>query len=224
MKSAESLWRRIALQCAAVVTGAVMGAAALAACASSSAPVPAGATTIEIANHAAVVMGSEKATVAVVMVHGRSTHKDSWYDVMPKITGAGYRAIAYDYDATGGAGIAAVVAYERAHGAKTIVLMGSSLGAGHVLRSAIPALTHPAAVITFSAVEIVTIDPAIPVFAIASKGDGNTAKNAHAIARGVKSQELIVTGATHGVDLVHPHPEVVDAIVTWLAKTLGANA
>ncbi len=194
--------------------------ATLGGCANSTATTPSGARSLTIAGHAAVEYGSVAATTVVVMVHGRTTHKDSWYPLFRQVGSAGYRAVAYDYDATGDADVRAVVQYERAHGTTTIVLMGSSLGAGHALRGGNDATIRAVAVVSISAVAVATT--IAPVLAIASLGDGATPANAREIVQrsGHGSESLIVSGSTHGVDLVHPHPEVVSAIIAWLKKTL----
>ena len=179
---------------------------------------PAGLRTASVAGHASAELGDRQAKTAIVMVHGRSTHKDSWYPMMPKLAAAGYRTIAYDYDSSADAEIAAVVKQVRAEGAEQIVLMGSSLGAGHALRASNDCVVAAEATVTFSAVAVVET-PLQSVLAIASKKDGDTAANARAIAnnQGLQSRALVIEGATHGVDLVNHHPEAIDAVVQWLA-------
>ena len=149
-----------------------------------------------------------RGTTAVVMIHGATTHKDSWYPLMPQASpNAGYWAIAYDYDSSKSADVAEIVAYARAHGAKRIVLVGSSLGAEHALETADP--LHVDAVVNFSSEVEHTVKE--PLLAIASHGDGNTAVYAqHNVSgRGPESKVVIVNGSTHGIDLVHPHPEAM---------------
>ncbi len=184
---------------------------------------PDGLRLTTIAGHSTAELGNTEAPTAIVMVHGRSTHKDSWYPVMPKLVAAGYRAVAYDYDSSGDPDIAAVVQQLRGEGVGTFVLMGSSLGAGHVLRASNDCEIAAYATITFSAGEIIKV-PGQPILAIASNGDGETAATARAL---TESQELqskaeIVQGSTHGVDLVNGHPETIDAAVDWLKIVMAA--
>jgi pimeloyl-ACP methyl ester carboxylesterase len=152
------------------------------------------------------------------MIHGATTHKDSWNSLLPVLADAGYWAIAYDYDSSKSADVAEIVAYARAHGAKRIVLAGSSLGAEHALETADP--LHVDAVVNFSSEVERTIKE--PLLAITSQGDGQTATyakhNAKAAGRG--STYDIVTGSTHGIDLVHPHPEAMTAVTAWLSQIL----
>jgi alpha-beta hydrolase superfamily lysophospholipase len=192
----------------------------MAACSSSASP-PKGARTTKFAGHNAVEQGS--GTTAVVMIHGKSTHKDSWFPLMPKLAAAGYWAIAYDYDSQGSGDLAEIVAYARAHGAKRLVLAGSSLGAQHALEAA-DAL-HADAVITFSSEVEHTIRE--PLLAIASVGDGDTVTYArhnvdtakHSGAHDTKIVE--VKGSTHGIDMVNPHPEVMKVVTDWLRTVLA---
>ncbi len=206
------------------VLAAIALLGALAGCSSSSASAPKGSRQLSIAGHAAVEMGAGRATV-VVMIHGLTTHKDSWYPLMPALTTAGAWTIAYDYDSSKSADVAAIVDYAKAHGATRVVLVGSSLGAQHALESA--GSLHAAAVVTFSSEVDRTIKE--PLLAIASKGDGDTAaiagRNVDQAAThgGHDSQVVVVDGSTHGIDLVHPHPEVITTVVSWLGKTAGAG-
>jgi pimeloyl-ACP methyl ester carboxylesterase len=206
--------RRRASRAASLLVSLLVAAAA---CSSDAPSGPKGSRQLSIAGHAAVEQGS--GTTAVIMIHGATTHKDSFYPLMPKIAGAGDWAIAYDYDSSGSGDIAEIVVYAKAHGAKRIVLVGSSLGAQNALTAA-DAL-HVAAVVTFSS----EVEHAIkePLLAIASEHDGSTATYAkhNADAAGPGSQLDIVSGSTHGIDLVHPHPEAMTTVTDWLAKTLG---
>ena len=208
---------RSSLRTLRAIAGVALVTAFTAQC-SSNIQKPPGLRTTTVAGHVAAELGEPQAKTAIVMVHGRSTHKDSWYPMMPKLAAAGYRTIAYDYDSSAEAEIATVVKQVRAEGAEHIVLMGSSLGAGHALRASNDCVVAADATITFSAVEVVA-SPFQPVLAIASEKDGDTTANARAIAKnqGLRSQALIIKGATHGVDLVNNHPEAIDAVVRWLA-------
>jgi Alpha/beta hydrolase family len=183
---------------------------------------PEGLRMTTLAGHSTAELGNASATKAVVMVHGRSTHKDSWYPVMPKLAAAGYRTVAYDYDSSGDADVAAVVQQLRDDGVTEFVLMGSSLGAGHALRASRDCDVGARATITYSAVEAVDV-PFQPILAVASKNDGTTAAKANEIAnnQGLRSRALIIAGSTHGVDMVNGHPEAIDQVVEWL-KALPA--
>ncbi len=203
----------------AVVIAVLIGA--LAGCSSSGASIPKGARRTTIAGHAAVEMGF--GSTAVVMIHGLTTHKESWFPLMPRLASQGAWTIAYDYDANGqSADVAEIVAYARANGATRIVLAGSSLGAQHALEAA-DAL-HVNAVITFSSEVERTIKE--PLLAIASRGDGDTATiAAHIVDEaathgGLNSEVDVVDGSTHGIDLVNPHPEAMTTVSDWLTKVL----
>jgi hypothetical protein len=188
----------------------------VAACSSSEASAPKRSTNITIAGHQAVETG--QGTTAVVLIHGATTHKDAFYPLMPVLAAAGDWAIAYDYNSSGNADVDKIVAYARAHGATTIVLCGSSLGAERALESA-DAL-HVDAVVNFSSEIERTIKE--PLLAIASLHDGQTATYArHNVSvAGPGSQLDVVSGSTHGIDLVHPHPEAMKTVTTWLAQVL----
>lgn len=194
---------------------ALLGAAA--ACSSSAASTPKGAHAFSIAGHHAVELGT--GTTAVVMIHGATTHKDSFYPLMPALAAAGYWGIAYDYDSSGSADVAEIVAYARTHGAQKVVLIGSSLGAQHAMEAADS--LHVNAVVAFSAEIERTVKE--PLLAIASEHDGNTVtyatQNVHNA--GPNSQLTIVSGNTHGIDLVNPHPEAKATVTKWLAKILA---
>lgn len=178
---------------------------------------PDGLRMTTIAGHSTAELGDTNAATAIVMLHGRSTHKDSWYPMMPKLVAAGYRAVAYDYDSSGDPDIVAVIEQLRGERVGSFVLMGSSLGAGHVLRASNDCEIAAYATITFSAGEVVDV-PGQPILAIASNDDGTTAATARAISdnRGLSSRAEIIEGSTHGVDLVNDHPETIDAVVEWL--------
>jgi pimeloyl-ACP methyl ester carboxylesterase len=192
-------------------------AATATACSSDSGAMPKGARSTKIAGHKAFEEGS--GTTAVVMIHGLTTHKDSWNSLLPVLAKAGYWGIAYDYDSSKSADVAEIVAYARAHGATRIVLAGSSLGAQHALETADS--LHADAVVTFSSEVERTIKE--PLLAIASQGDGQTATYAkrNAAAAGPHSKSIIVAGSTHGIDLVHPHPEAMTAVTDWLSTVLA---
>jgi acetyl esterase/lipase len=180
---------------------------------------PTAARTLQISGHAASEMG--QGSTAVVLVHGASTHKDSWFPLMPALAGAGYDAVALDLGTDRAAAVQAAVTYVRAHGAKQVVLMGSSLGAADVLEAA--ADGDYAAVVTFSAVSTHTTDE--PVYAIASRNDptADTVSIANEIVAGsgAHSARLVVEGGTHGVALVPGHPEAVTLLLRWLRAVLG---
>ena len=108
----------------------------------------------------------------------------------------------------------------RVHTAlRQIVLVGSSLGAQHALESADS--LHVNAVVAFSAEVERTVKE--PLLAIASQHDGSTTTYAsHNVQNaGPHSQLTIVSGNTHGIDLVNPHPEVKATVTKWLATVLG---
>jgi pimeloyl-ACP methyl ester carboxylesterase len=190
------------------------------ACSSSSHPDPAklGVRSLTIAGHAALQDGFGPR--AVVMAHGATTHKEQWLPLMPTLARAGYDVVALDLGDDRAAAVQDAVAYVKQHGASTIVLMGSSAGAGDVLAAA--ASGRYAAVVTFSAVSVRTTDE--PVLAIASKDESSPAMTVapqivHGSGKG--STVHVVEGNVHGADMVKQHPEVGAYVVSWLATTLG---
>ncbi len=201
---------------AVMVCLALVAAVGFGACSKGQSSPPNGATKTTIAGHAAVQMG--KGTTAIVMIHGASTHKDSFNSLLPKIAAAGDWAIAYDYNSSGSAEVDKIVAFARTHGAEHVVLIGSSLGAEHALESA--GALHVDAVVTFSSEVERTVHE--PLLAIASEHDGSTATYAanNVTAAGPRSRLDVVSGSTHGIDLVHPHPEVMTRLIAWLSQVV----
>jgi pimeloyl-ACP methyl ester carboxylesterase len=190
------------------------------ACSSSTAPVhlPSGVDAGVIAGHPALQAGH--GATAIVMVHGATTHKEQWLVMLPPLARAGYRAIALDLGPDRKAAVEAAINDARETGATRIVLFGSSLGAQDALEeaSATGRATDIAAVVTFSAVVVRTAPT--PVLAIASEHDPNadTVSIARTIASGSghDSTTIVVSGSTHGADLVQQHREVIDEVIRWL--------
>ena len=175
---------------------------------------PTGATTIAIDGQAVTQLGT--GPEAIIMLHGASTHRDAWYQFMPRLAKAHFATYAVDYPSASEprAIVAAVIAYARAHGSTTFVLMGSSRGAGYALGLAD---LEPRAVVSISAVAATTSSRR--VLTIASEQDTAAPPQlAKAIAAGsgAGSVEVTVSGQTHGADMVHPHPEIVDTIIKFL--------
>ena len=175
---------------------------------------PAGATTIAIGGQAVTQLGT--GPEAIIMLHGASTHRDAWYQFMPGLAKAHFATYAVDYPSASEprAIVAAVIAYARAHGSTTFVLMGSSRGAGYALGLAD---LEPRAVVSISAVAATTSSRR--VLTIASEHDAAAPPQlatAIAAGSGAGSVEVTVSGQTHGADMVHPHPEIVDTIIKFL--------
>lgn len=180
-------------------------------------PRPDNVATVTIAGHTVAQLGT--GTTAIIMLHGKSTHRDAFYPYMPKLADAGFATYSIDYpsgrlprDA-----VSTVKEYAFARGATSFVLMGSSLGAGYALQLSD---LKPTATVAISAV---SLNPTSGVvMSIASKNDGKTAAIATdtvaVSARGSKA--LIVSGQTHGAAMIHNHPEILPAIIDFLTTPI----
>ena len=174
---------------------------------------PANVATLTIGGRTVSQLG--EGSTAIIMLHGASTHRDAFFPFMPQLAAAGFATYTLDYPSAHipRAEVLAVKQYAFDHGATKFVLMGSSLGAGYALQLAD---LQPNATISISAVRDYP-NPGL-VMAIASKNDGQTAKVAARAADGgaAGSRLLIVSGQTHGADIVHPHPDILPKIVAFL--------
>ena len=176
-------------------------------------PRPDNVATVAIAGHTVAQLGT--GATAIIMLHGKSTHRDAFYPYMPKLATAGFATYSIDYPSgqLPRAAVSAVKEYAFARGATSFVLMGSSLGAGYALQLSD---LKPAATIAISAV---SLNPTSGlVMSIASKNDGTTASIAtDTVAVSASgSKALIVSGQTHGAAMIHNHPEILPAIIDFL--------
>jgi putative redox protein len=179
-----------------------------------------------------------RGTVAIVLAHGATTTKESWYAPMPAFADAGYRVLAFDSRGVGdsiGAGastdpaaraadIEAALQYLRDTGATKVVVMGSSLGAAAALTVA--GEQDVAAVVGVSPASVPSDVEAItaPAYFVASEGDRGAAENARALGRRFGWPAKIVSGSVHGADLFTDHPEATLAVAAFLAEAVPARS
>lgn len=195
-----------------VVSAVVVSLLALGACGAADGTLPAGARVRTIAGLSTTEAGTGDRWV--VMLHGASTSRSSFYPLFPELLAERLHVLAVDYDGSSDATsrVEQIVGAVQRLGARTITLVGSSLGAGYALRAAEQCC---AAVVTFSAVEVVAV--ARPVFSIASRHDGGTASIARRIVDGSgKGSSLIVGGSVHGVDLIDDRPALRREVARWI--------
>jgi pimeloyl-ACP methyl ester carboxylesterase len=174
--------------------------------------------------------------VALVLAHGAGTDQSSWYAAMDDFADAGYRVIAFDARGVGDSDgrfstdpaarsedIEAVVRDARRHGARKVVVMGSSLGAAAMFAAA--GRDDLAAVVGVSPASIPDGAGAVtePGFFVASRGDAGPAANARELGRGFGRPARIVDGSIHGADLFADHPEAIRAVLAFLAGTVPAH-
>jgi alpha-beta hydrolase superfamily lysophospholipase len=173
----------------------------------------------------------------VVLSHGATTTKEDMYPAMEAFVADGWRAIAYDApgvgNSTGVLGVGwedalrSIVERARATGARHVVLVGSSMGAGlsiamaaQVDADAVIALSPPA-----SAYDALTAAGSLPMplFVAAAWGNGSYVDDAKAIAEAAGTQAVLVDGHGHGIGMAKDHPELLDQMVSWADQVIGAN-
>jgi pimeloyl-ACP methyl ester carboxylesterase len=223
----------------AAATAVALVSTLLAACGSEPAAEPRGARRVTIAGPggsrlSAVELGSGR--TAVVLAHGASTDRTSWYGAMPGLAAAGYRVVAFDARGVGAstgsrrddptaraADIDAVAGAVRRAGATSVVVMGSSLGALATLESA--ATGDYAAIVGVSPPEVPDGLDRVrePALFVASEGDTGPAQATRALARRFGRPAVVVDGSIHGAGLFATHPAAVRALVAFLAGTAAAS-
>jgi pimeloyl-ACP methyl ester carboxylesterase len=184
----------------------------------------------------AVVVG--QGSDVVILSHGATGTKEGFFAAADAFAADGWRAIAYDArgvgESTGGprneqrdTDLRAVVDYARSTGAKTIVLVGGSLGASLSLgmareleADAVVALSPPAA--SFDAVGAAgDLRGEVPMFVAASEDNEPFADEARQVAEAAGVDAVIVSGEGHGSGVFDEHPEVIDQVIAWVDDTLG---
>lgn len=177
---------------------------------------PQAVSTVTVEGHTVAQLGS--GNVAIIMLHGASTHRDSFYPYMPQLAAAGFATYSIDYPSSQlpRDAVNAVKRYAFARGATSFALMGSSLGAGYALQLND---LKPSAIVAISAVSLFPTSGV--VMSIASKNDGKTAAIASdtVAVSAPGSKKLIVSGQTHGATMIHNHPEILPAIIDFLTTT-----
>lgn len=217
---------------ASIVPAVVAAALVLGACDRLPDP-PEGARRVTIPSEGETLSAVEigQGVNVAVLSHGGTGTKEGFYALASALASDGWRAIAYDArgvgDSTGMRGrdrdvdLRAVVAYARTTGAESILLAGGSLGAA--LSIAMAEELHVQAVVSLSAPadSFGAIDAArrlrgsVPVFVTAAEDNQPFADDARRLADVLGVAPTIVSGDGHGTAVLHDHPEVIDAIVTF---------
>lgn len=176
-----------------------------------------------------------------VMSHGATGTKEDFYPVAEAFAADGWRVIAYDApgvgDSTGTNGedreeaLTAVVDHARETGARSVVLIGGSMGAGLSLAMAAP--LHADAVVSLSAPASAygALDAArampgdVAVFVIAAQDNEPYASEARDIAAAAGVDAVIVSGSGHGSGVFKDHRELLDRVIAWADDAMeGAGA
>jgi alpha-beta hydrolase superfamily lysophospholipase len=196
---------------------------------------PSGARAVAVAGPAGrldVVELGEGERV-VVLSHGATGTKEGFYPLIPALAGAGFRAIAYDARGVGGSegkpdvttraeDLAAVVTYARDSGATSVSLGGASLGAAVTL-SAASGLDADAVIALSPAVADPSVLPEelseLQIFIAVAEDNEPFATQARALGEVLGVDPVVVSGSSHGTGMFTDHPELVDAIVSFLAGT-----
>jgi len=158
----------------------------------------------------------------VVLAHMFATDRTSWSELASLLADRGYRSLALDFRGYGASGgerditaiwrdILAAVDALRDRGARSIVLVGASMGGTASLIAAsrtevqgVLTLSAPGTFMGLSAPAQVLQAVDEPKLFIAAQGDGSaaaTAQTFYETASGAKRLE-VVTGADHGTDLL----------------------
>ena len=217
-----------------VVAASMAAVTALVACASELRDPPKSASSITIRTpDGAELNGIELGTGpdVVVMSHGATTTKEDFYDLAIAFAEDGWRVAAYDARdvADRPVDLRAIVAYERADGLETLVLVGGSIGASVSLSlaeelEADAVVSLSASGDTFDALDgAASLRGTIPVLVLAARDDQPFTDDALRIAGAVGEQARILDGDAHGTGLLVDHPELVATIVRWVGNQVGRH-
>jgi pimeloyl-ACP methyl ester carboxylesterase len=180
-----------------------------------------------------VVFG--KGSTGVVLSHMSDGDVCAWMPYARTLANGGYQTIVYYFHgfglSYGGSGssldgdVLAAAGYLRSHGAKTIALVGASMGASATVAAAAELKPGPAVVVSLSAPKAYqsadAIDAAkqltVPVLFAAGVGDGEFADDAQALYDATPATTnrtlLIAPSSSHGIGLVGgPGSQVRDAM------------
>jgi dienelactone hydrolase len=176
--------------------------------------------------------------VGVVFANESGNNACDWLPFAAELARRGDRVAVFSY--AGGASAAQVLAVARAlrgAGARTVGLIGASVGGRSVIQAAAHNPPFVAAAISLSAERSVAALPEIlpdarrirlPSLYIGSREDGYTTfgretRDFHRVTPARVNRMLLVPGGDHGVDLLSDRngPRVRAAIVAFLAATAG---
>ena len=178
----------------------------------------------------------------VLLLHMLNNRRQSWQPLVPELLAAGYTVLAIDmrgHGETGGAmewnlaeqDLQIVLDWLREQpqvDGSQISTIGASIGANMALRSAANDADVVATVILSAGTNYrgVTTEDALalygnrPILIVAAEGDVGAAQSARTLdSLAVGEHDLIIyDGGGHGTGLFAPHPEVIPAIIDFLAQ------
>jgi pimeloyl-ACP methyl ester carboxylesterase len=182
-------------------------------------------------------------SVGVVLAHQVDNDQSAWFPFAQRLAAHGYRALTFDlrgYCPGGVDGcssgspdveasaddVDAAVRFIQGGGARTVFLIGASLGGQAVLESAARSGGAIAGVVSLSAPEFFAYEitaetlagVTMPSLFIAGRNDGDAATSARDFSRWVRGPTdlLVMDTAEHGTDLVSPESPT-------LARTVSAR-
>lgn len=171
----------------------------------------------------AVELGSGERVA--ILSHGATGTKEDFYDVARAFADDGWRAIVYDAGDDRETDLRTVVAYARDTEARTVVLLGGSLGgslsiamADELDADAVVALSPPAS--AFGAGQAASSLEAPLLVAVAEDNEPFTT-DGRAIAEAAGVDPVIVSGSGHGSGIFDDHPELMQRVVEWSEEVTG---
>lgn len=157
----------------------------------------------------------------IVLSHGATGTKEDFATIGQAFADRGWRVMAYDGGSDRPADLEAVVAYARASGSTSVVLLGGSLGASLSIASAerlqaaaVVGLSPPSS--AFDEGEFAA-KLTMPVLFAASADDHPYAETTAALAAAAGVDPIIVSGKRHGSGVVVDHPELLERILQFCA-------
>lgn len=181
----------------------------------------------------------------VVLAHGSGEDLCAWIPYARRLAAAGFRVLALDHRRHGSSqwptavarlwrvdlDIAAAAGALRRRGARSVVLVGSSMGATASIAAA-PLVAPPVAgVVSLSATDVfVTVNAVaaarrltVPLLVVATEGDADFADRARALAAAAASAEKrleILPGTVHGLAMLRD-TDVERLVLQWIAAHSG---
>jgi len=173
----------------------------------------------------------------VVLAHGMKFDKASWKEQAVQLAGAGFRVAAIDFRGYGKShggpdsqsprdlylDVLAAVDYLRAHGAKTVAVIGASMGGGASANAAVKG--KPGSIdrlILLSPVPIENPEQiAVPKLYATAQGDPITPRVKEQFAKAPEPKELLLLdGSAHAQNLFHTdqNDRLMKAILQFLNK------
>ena len=175
----------------------------------------------------------------VVLSHGATGTKEDFYPVADAFASDGWRVIAYDApgvgESTGTNGrdreeaLTAVVDHARETGARQIVLLGGSMGAGLSLAMAAPLRADAVVSLSAPATAYDALDAArampddIAVFVTAAEDNEPYASEAREIADAAGVEAMVVSGSGHGSGVFNGHPELLAQVIAWADEAVAGS-